>query len=43
MILEKTGLVCENWSQGSGLMAGCLLDPIGPNAVFRFSGPRPQG
>ena len=37
--LRKWGLVCENWSQGSALVAGCLVGPSGPNVVFR---PRPQ-
>ena len=47
--LKKWGPDCENWSQGSGLMAGyvfwtygwiCLLGPSGLNVVSRPQTPR---
>ena len=39
--LRKWGLVCENWSQGSWLVAGYIF--WAKVAPMSFLGPRPQG
>ena len=40
--LKKWGPVCEYWSEGSGLMARCLLGQSGPNLISRLHAPRPR-